>query len=224
MDIKRKIAVFDFCGTLANYQTFDPFLKRAVHELHPKLYKLIANKFFMTVCNLLTALLGKIGFKGFIYKNILIYLTKGCTEDMFINIGRAYYCEEVRPNIIQDTYRLMESLKAEGYILVILSGGSKYYIKCFSDEFGVDEIITAEICLKNGKSVGKLKNACMNEEKVELLNRYLARHNLGEKIDICVTDSITDKPILDLAQKKVIVSHKYHQKWVEADMEEIIWE
>lgn len=218
-----KIAVFDFCGTLANYQTLEPFLKKVVCELHPIIFKIIDSKCFIKICDLFTHLFRKLGYKDYIYKSILVYCTKGCDEKLFEELGPKYYIETVKPNLISETLKFMEMLKNSGYKLLIISGGSRYYIKQFADEYKVDNIITAEIEFRDGKSQGKLVRSCLNEEKVNLLRRYLLENDIQDKIDICVTDSISDKPILDIAKRKVAVSYCSHQKWVEDDMEEIIW-
>ena len=64
----------------------------------------------------------------------------------------------------------------------------------------------------------------MSKKKVEVINSFIERNGIECSFEACVTDSISDRPILDLCRKKIIISSKKHQKWVTSDMKEIVYD
>ena len=64
----------------------------------------------------------------------------------------------------------------------------------------------------------------MAKKKVEVINSFTERNNLDCSFEACVTDSISDLPILDLCKEKIIISSNKHQNWVTGDMKEIIYD
>lgn len=217
------IAIFDFCETIADFQTMDPFLNEVIKIKHPYLSKVISSIFIKKVANICTRIFRYFGYKGYLYKRLLVFYTKGVKENEFYLVGKSYYEKIIKNHFIKESMELFNHLKSLNYKIFIVSGGSRYYIKWFADEYGVDQIFSAEIEMKNEKSTGKLLVECMGEDKVTIINRYMCNEKISSPIDICISDSISDMPLLQLGEKKIIISHMQHQKWVEKDMEEIIW-
>lgn len=213
----EKIAIFDFCGTLANYQTFDPFLCFVLKK-HRK-GDWVLSKWVKNGLVFLNRFTLRFMQDVYFYKLLLVRETRGITEEQLYQDGKEYYEKFVRENIIKKTAELLQEYKQKGYRVWIVSAGSKYYIKDFAAEYGVDLCITAEIKMQDGVSTGKLSTDCMGERKVEVLAE--SGYNQWE---VAVTDSLSDLPLLQRSKKKVVISQGRHQEWVRKDMEEIIWE
>ena len=219
-----KLVVIDFCGTIANYQTLDPFFEMILKEERKVAYVLFCNIFFKKILSLMNKLLCKFGYKRYIWKELMINALRGVSEDKFYRYGRQYYLTKIRNNLINETIDLILKLQKEGCLTMIVSGGSRYYIQPLADELKINGVLSAEIGFKDGKCIGKLINECLGEEKVLLLDAYLSKKRIKVQEKIGITDSPSDIPILNICDRKIIISYKVHQSWLTKDMEEIIWE
>ena len=213
----EKIAIFDFCGTLVNYQTFDPFLCFVLKK-HKK-GNWVLSKWVKNGLVFLNQFTLRFMQDVYFYKLLLVRETRGITEEQLYQDGKEYYEKYVRKNIIKESVALLQKYKEDGYSTWIVSAGSKYYIEDFATEYGVDLCITAEMEMKDGVSTGRLSSDCMGERNVEVLAE--SGYNQWE---VAVTDSLSDLPLLQRSKKKVVISQGRHQEWVRKDMEEIIWE
>lgn len=219
----EKLAIIDFCGTIANYQTLDPYLEFVLRENCPEqyyIYKFLGGKHFQLLKE-------KVKNQGcpVCPRDVLVKKLKGLPVERLEDCGKYYYKRRVRRNLIQETLQLISKLKLEHYRVIIVSGGLDYYIRFFAEEFGIHDVITTQLEIVAGICTGKLKAStpCMGKAKVDLLNSYMEYHRIKGKLQIGITDSWTDLPLLNQCKKKVIISKKKHQPWVTDDMEEIIW-
>lgn len=219
-----KLAVIDFCGTIANFQTLDPYLEFVLKSERKASYILLSNKAIKAVLSLTNRVIRKLGYHHYIKKALMAASLKGISEEALYEYGKKYYEERIKTNLIPETMELIGKLKAEGYMTLIVSGGSKYYIKYFADNFGIDDVISAEIETSDGKCTGRLLRECLGKEKVEMLKEYIVKKGINVSEKLCITDGESDIPILSECNKKIIISNNAHQKWVDESMEEIIWQ
>ena len=77
----ERIALFDFCGTIANFQTFDPFMEYIIKQRSPIRYCILKNKGFQLICRVFERVMGLCGIHCFLYKMILVRQVKGIRED-----------------------------------------------------------------------------------------------------------------------------------------------
>jgi len=214
------VAAFDFCGTIANFQTFDPFLCYLLSKTNK--IGFLDRSCFRRFINIINKICSIFVPDCALYKRILIQKTKGEREEVFYRLGEEYYKMMIKPNLIGKTMSLIEDLKRGNYTLLIASAGSKYYIHYFAEEFGVDNIITAEIEIKNGCSTGRLVDDCMGVRKAEALMKKYQACELP--FSVVVSDSVSDLPFFALGKRKIVISKGHHQEWIKDGMEEIIWE
>ncbi len=217
----EKIAIFDFCGTIADFQTFDPFLEFIIQGEHLPFEKWLGNVWLKKLAFVLSRL--KKGF--YLYKRLLIRACKGVSQEKILMYAKHYYKERVKPHCIPEVAERMAELKSKNYRIIILSAGAGDYIREYAIDMGITDIIANEFLFRDGICSGKLREKdCMRREKVCRLKKYLADRNIYGEICYGFSDSFSDMPFLDLCKNKVIISHKYHQKWVTDEMEEIVWE
>lgn len=219
-----KLAVIDFCGTIANFQTLDPYLEYVLKNERKVSYILLTNRVIKVVLSLFNRVIRKFGYHHYFRKALMVASLKGISEKALYEYGKKYYEERIKTNLILETMELIGKLKAEGYMTLIESGGSKYYIKYFADNFEIDDVISAEIEILKGKCTGRLLRECLGKEKVEMLKEYIAEKGINVSEKLCITDSESDIPILNGCNKKIIISKNVHQEWVDESMEEIIWQ
>lgn len=218
-----KLAVIDFCETVANFQTLDPYLEYVLKNERKKTYTLLTNKILNWILKISNQVIWKLGYHRHLKKALMVLALKGVSEAALYEYGKKYYEERIEKNLIPETLALIAQLQSEGYMTLIVSGGSKYYINNFAETYAIDGIICAEIKIKKGICSGKIINECLGKQKVKMLNRFILNNKLDVSEKVCITDSKSDMPILNDCNRKIIISHNCHKEWVEGDMEEIIW-
>lgn len=219
-----RLIVIDFCETIADYQTFDPFIEFILSHEKRVVYKLLCGKVSKIIINTLDKIFHKLGSCKYLYKIFLIHAAKNIEEWKFDMYGREYYNTKVKKALIKETIDIIRSLQEEGCRTVILSGGSKYYINCFAEEYGIDDVVSTEVGMENGRCSGSIVYECFGKEKVRRLAQYIDDSGIGTIEKICITDSSSDLPLLSICDRKIIISHWKHKEWVTSGMEEIIWE
>lgn len=220
----EKVALFDFCGTIANYQTLNPFLEYVLRRERPIRHRLICNAPVRRMLLLMEGAAMRIGYKHYLYKELLVRNMKGISRQKLEQYGAGYYQVQVRKNLVCSTVDLIKELQEKGRRIVIVSAGSAFYIECFAKEYHVNDVITAEFDFtESGICTGRLRSECMGSEKLERIQTYMKTAVTQGVYDIGCSDSRSDLPMLDLCQRRIVVSHGEHQAWVADDMEEIIW-
>lgn len=220
----EKIVLCDFCGTIADFQTLDPFLEYVINQSYPIKYKAIVNPMVIGLCHMITKVIKRFGYSIFPYKILLTSMIKGISLDQLTKFGKEYYDLKIKTNLIPATLGLIKELQANGYRIIIVSGGSDMYIRYFANEFKISDIISSQFNFENGICTGKLNQDCFGIDKVKLINSFIEKNNINCVYQIGISDSISDLPMLQLCNKIIIISHFKHQNWITKDMEEIIWE
>ena len=221
---KEKVALFDFCETLVNFQTADAFVNyvREVKQLNimhrkEKLQKLLRSIRLIQIVERLT------GWRYSINKRIKLWQLKGLQCQELESLAFQYYQVKVKQNLIQELNKKLKMLKDDGYAIYLVSGGYDIYLKFFVEEFKLDGMISSRIKMKNGYCTGEMNGLdCLRNNKVYLLDKFFKEK---PKYSIAFSDSITDIPLLQWANRGYVVSHKKHQLWSnEYNLEEIIWD
>ena len=130
------------------------------------------------------------------------------------------YINEVEIEGIGNLYiefnKLKEKLKNEGYMVILISASPEFYIKEFYAIKEVDLIIGTKFIFENGKFVRKMSgNNCKGEEKVKRLEKVLKEKNIKAdfKNSYMFSDSLSDKPLLDLVGNPYLINYKKHNKF-----------
>ena len=219
-----KIALIDFCETIVDHQTFDPFIEYVLQHERQTRYRLICTSFVKMFCRLLTWVFSKLGRNVYVYKNLIVAQMKGVPQKKVEMLAESYYTECLQPHLIPKTLELLRELKTQGCELVIVSGGCNLYIKYFAKAFCVNHIMSAELEFVKNICTGRLKTDCMGSEKPVRVREWMTGEGLSGKCAVGVSDSISDMPMLSMCDRKIVISRREHQSWVTDEMEEVIWE
>lgn len=211
--IENKIAVFDFCGTIVNFQTADPYLmfvldneKIDYHTWNNMIIR-FANKLWFRLFNISAS------------KNYLISKTKNIGKDKLEQYGKEYYLKYVKPNFVNESIQLLNDLKKQGYEIVIASAGINLYIQYFAEEYGIKYCFSTELKFKGNYSAGRIRNRdLIGKYKVKRLVEGLGMENLKNIDSIAVSDSKSDMPLFDYCSKNIVVC-KEVPGWVGERME-----
>ena len=222
-DSSSRIAVFDFCETVADFQTATAFVdyvrensKKTSVRLWHALYVIMLKSQLIRIMDGLT------GHRYSISKHIKLWQLRGLAQEQIQTIAERFYNERVEPHLIKVVVSKMQNLQREGYKVGLSSGGYGVYLKFFVEKYGLDFCHCSEIQFRNERCMGKMEGKdCMREEKTRRLNRSFGPSPTGS---VAFSDSESDLPLLLWADKGVVVSRGFHQKWIEKyKFIEIIW-
>lgn len=219
-----KIALFDFCETLANFQTADPFVSFCVDN-HGN-FKTHFRRFALTVLIRFKflAILKKVFSLKTTSKQLLLSLIRGMKREDIEYCGQRYYNEIVKPNLIKEMIDILKQMQSENYEVYIVSGGYNVYLQYFMEDFQIPSSNLLCSCLgfKDDICTGKLTNIdCMGKQKVVLLNSLF---NHSDVESIAFSDSKSDIPFLDWAGEAFIVRRSDRPSWdIQKKYKEIVW-
>lgn len=223
---KDKIAFFDFCETIANFQTADAFVDY-IREKNGSLYMKLLEKLRSILCRL----------------GLIVYFESLCCSEYSINkrlkllqlfsfsfkkldqYAESYYVDCIKPNLIGSIVDLLKEKQKEGYKIFIVSGGYGIYLKYFSREFGINSVISSDLKFKNGICLGMMSGEdCMGANKIRILDRIFNKEEISS---IAYSDSASDLPLLQWADKAYVIKKlgKENEKWIhENNLNLVVWE
>lgn len=204
-----KIALFDFCGTIVDFQSGNPYIFHVVENQND--FMLDAKNCFR---KLKLELFRKFN-KNYPDKMDILKLLTGFDKKYLEEMALDYYIKKVRPHFYPKVINKMLALKNDGYKIYVVSGGYTIYLQYFMQEFGLDGVIATDIEFdENGKCLGRFEGKdCVKTEKLnrlqDLLNKNLYKEIIG------FTDSSWDIPMLEICNKKYAVTSKKEEKWMQ---------
>lgn len=188
--MKKKIAFFDFDGTITTHDTLAEFIKYSRGSLN-YYAGLMVNGF--TMAGYLAGIIANQPAK----EKLLTHFFKGMEETIYREGGRAF-CEEKLPPLIRPgALAEIEKLKAEHFEIVIVSASAEGWLQPWCDSFGL-RLIATKLVINKGRLTGKIdgKN-CYGEEKVA---RIKQQYQLDQYETIyAYGDTSGDKPMLELS-------------------------
>ena len=217
----NKVALFDFCETIANFQTADAYVRYVQGHSTPSntgirlLYNILNQSRILGVVR-------RIKPKGSIDKRFILKQMKGRTYEEMDRLAENYYNNMIRPNMIEPVVLELKRLQSEGYAIYVISAGYDIYLKYFVLDFKIDGLLSTKIGFKNGICTGLFDGQdCMFEYKIDYINSMIK----GDHSQwFAFSDSVTDLPMLELVGHPVVISRGKSQKWAEKKgFKQIIW-
>ena len=126
------------------------------------------------------------------------------TKEEIDEITRGFWKEYVRLNYEWTVSELIEN-KKECDMVIVSSATPKFIIETFLIELGYDLVFGTEF-EGDGKEkfISKIKGGNnKGHEKVKKLNEWAKKNNFEYNIVKFYSDSLADKPLFDIAQKKI---------------------
>lgn len=219
----NKVALFDFCETLANFQTADAYVRYVMHKRkvrHGLNYwvQLLMEK------GKFSAILFRLGINA--NKFMLLANLKGLSEGMMREDAKGYYEDVIKPNLIAESILELQQKQKDGYQCIIVSGGYDVYLRHFADEYGIDKVLCSKLKFEDGVFTGKLLGKdCMGKEKVRKMSKDFGTANLKDIDSISYSDSQSDTPFLDYTRRSVVVARKKAPSWaIKHKYEILLWQ
>lgn len=220
----NKVALFDFCETLTDFQTADAYVDYVRKHIGTARMKRLETIQKILVWTKLIRILEKVtNYRLSLNKRLKLFQLKGLCKESLNFWARQYYENEIRPHFIDEILHLLQLKKQNGWEIIIVSGGYDIYLKFFAMEFDVKKVISTRIKFDDQLCMGAFDGLdCLNINKVNLLNRYIDKSLISESE--AYSDSKSDVPFLSWVDKGFVVSKEKHQSWVEKFcFNEIIW-
>lgn len=221
MQNKDKVALFDFCETIANFQTADAFVRYVQSHSKPTNKDLI---FLFSLLNKLHvfSVFRRLFPKANLEKKLLLKQLKGRSQEDLLRLAEGYYNEVIKVNLIEEVICELRRLQNNGYSCYVVSAGYDVYLSYFCNEYKIDGLISTRIEFKKGICTGSFVGKdCMYEQKIYNIKATLTG-NFSKWF--AFTDSITDLPMLELVGYPIVVSKRISQQWAEKkNYKQIIW-
>lgn len=217
----NKVALFDFCETIANFQTADAYVRYVQSHSVPTnigirlLYNILNQSRVLGIVRRLKP-------KGSIDKRFILKQMKGRTYEEMDRLAEDYYNNMIKPNMIEPVVTELRRLQSEGYGIYVISAGYDIYLKYFVKDFKVDGLLSTKIEFKDGVCTGRFDGQdCMFDYKIDYINSMIK----GDHSQwLAFSDSITDLPMLELVGNPVVISRGKSQTWAEKKgFKQIIW-
>lgn len=223
MTNKEKVALFDFCETIANFQTADTFVHyvrgRTDNKLMIKKEKI--RKFLRNIKAL--AILDKLFRHSSINKRLVLWQLKGFDKNELEIFAKSYYYDVIKKNFITEVIDELRNLKQNNWRIIIISAGYEIYLKYFCFDFGIplENLISVKIKYKEDRCLGIFDGGDRLWDKTKKLDALLNRKNIES---IAFSDSISDLPMLLWADEGCVVRRADKRSWAhDYKFKEILW-
>ncbi|MBS5926263.1 MAG: HAD-IB family hydrolase [Clostridium sp.] len=200
----KKLAIFDIDYTITKKETLMEFYKYSLEED-------IKNIRFLPRA-LYSGLMYGVG----IYdekrvKECFLKFIDNIEEEKLQDLVKRFYKNRLSKILYKDAVDMMYKLKKEGYDIYLISASPEFYINEFYNIDVVDKVIGTRFEFKEGKFIRKMLGCnCKGEEKVRRLKEVLSKENIEVdfKESYMFSDSLSDKPLLDLVGKPYLINYK----------------
>ena len=205
----EKLAIFDIDYTITRKETLMEF------------FKYLVSKDIKNIKFLPRALYSGLMYGIKVYdekrvKECFLKFIENIDEKELAILTKSFYAERLSTILYEDAVNMIKKLKNEGYMVILISASPEFYIKEFYAIKEVDLIIGTKFIFENGKFVRKMSgNNCKGEEKVKRLKEVLSKENIEVdfKDSYMFSDSLSDKPLLDLVGNPYLINYKKHNKF-----------
>ena len=222
----KQLVIFDFCGTFIDFQTADEYIKWLLSRDSKKIRQKIT--FFKLKLIEIFGIEKHYFKKGvLIRKKVLAKGIKGISLEEAKSSAQEYVENVLLCHTINETISIYNKYKSEGKFLALISAAYDIYLQEFIKRYPFDLVISTRLESKNGKMTGKIVDECVGKSKVEKAINYF-NNIFGDgnyRIVASISDSVSDIPILDIADRKIIMSpNGVMPKWIKPNYEVINYE
>ncbi|MDD6795177.1 MAG: HAD-IB family hydrolase [Clostridiaceae bacterium] len=200
----KKLAIFDVDYTITSKETLMELYKYSIKE-DKRNIKYIPRAIFsgaMYICGF---------YNEKQVKECFLKFLENRTEEEINNLAERFYDNRIVQILYSNALEMMRKLKKEGYDVYLISASPEFYIKKFYKINEVDKIIGTKFLFENGKFTRRMDGEnCKGEEKVIRLKNELEKQRIDVNFNesYMFSDSLSDKPLLDLVGKPYLINYK----------------
>ena len=200
----KKLAIFDIDYTITKKETLMELFKYVI-KTDKKNIRFLPRAIF---CGSMYML--KVYDERMVKEKFLKFID-GIKEKELAELVKRFYHDKLKTILYEDALNMIKKLKKEGYDIYLISASPEFYVNEFYNIKEVDKIIGTRFNFDNGIFTRKMQGKnCKGEEKVRRLKEFLK----NEKIEVdfkesyMFSDSLSDKPLLDLVGKPYLINYK----------------
>ncbi len=113
----------------------------------------------------------------------------------------------VEARIYPEAERLIESHRAQGHLLAIVSASIGFVVEPLAKRLRIEHALYTQLEEKDGRLTGRVKKPlCYREGKIFWLRKFVEAQRIDLARSYFYTDSITDLPLLELVGHPVAVN------------------
>lgn len=200
----KKLAIFDIDYTITKKETLMELFKYVIKN-DIKNIRFLPRAIY---CGIMYGL-GLFNEKK-VKETFLKFIDKINEKDLAILV-KNFYNERLKNILYEDALNMMKKLKDEGYDIYLISASPEFYINEFYNVKEVDKVIGTRFGFEDGIFTRKMEGEnCKGEEKVKRLMEVIEKEHI--KVDFkesyMFSDSLSDKPLLDLVGKPYLINFK----------------
>ncbi|UNC93287.1 HAD family hydrolase [Candidatus Contubernalis alkaliaceticus] len=199
-----KIAVFDFDGTLYPFDTLPFLCKQLKSNSRFTYYRVMTTLVLLYVIYKLKIISGEIIKERALFTFMKSF--RGFNEEEINDFFRNAYQlmkKDLNPEVVKEA----ETLKASGYILVVVSGACKPLVNFLGEDLGFDLVIGTEFSLNEGILKAEEDITYISgENKAAALLKILPSEEINFQESFAFADSYSDISILEMVGNPVAVN------------------
>ena len=119
----------------------------------------------------------------------------------------ALFHEELEPNLYSRALKCIETHRAAGHVVVLVSGSIRQIVTPVAEHVGADGILCTELAEERGAFTGSLKAGSLTgARKAEALKDFARQHQISLPVSHAYADSLDDVPMLDCVGRPVVIN------------------
>ncbi len=207
----KKLAIFDIDYTITRKETLMELFKYTIKN-DKKNLKFLPRAAY---CGLMYLM--KFYDEKKVKETFLKFIDKIEEKDLALLV-KNFYNDRLQNILYKDALNMMKDLKSKGYDIYLISASPEFYVNEFYAIKEVDKIFGTKFKFENGAFLRQMDGEnCKGEEKVKRLKAYLDENNIEVdfKESYMFSDSLSDKPLLDMVGKPYLINYKNGHKNIE---------
>lgn len=137
-------------------------------------------------------------------------------ENEIYSVAKRFYKDSLSKILYEDAVEMIKKLKAQGYKIYLISASPEFYLFQFYSIKEVDKVIGTKFKFEGGKFKCHMEGLnCKGIEKVRRLKEELKNeeHKINFEESYMFSDSLSDKPLLDLVGKPYLINYTKNSKY-----------
>jgi HAD superfamily hydrolase (TIGR01490 family) len=139
-------------------------------------------------------------------KNMMIQFRGGGEAELEAE-ARAWFEEMVAGTVYPEAERLVREHARAGHLVAIVSGATKFVVRPLAERLEIPHMLYTRLEVEGGRFTGRVvEPVCFEEGKIYWLQQFIEEHDVDLAKSWFYTDSITDRPLLDIVGHPVAVN------------------
>ncbi len=139
-------------------------------------------------------------------KNMMVQFRGGNEAELEAE-ARKWFDEMVADTIYPEAERLVAEHARAGHVVAIVSGATKFVVRPLAERLEIPYMLYTRLEVEDGHFTGRvIEPICFEEGKIYWLQQFIEEQDIELAKSWFYTDSITDRPLLDIVGHPVAVN------------------